>query len=173
MPKTKKEKEKIIQEIRDELKKSKTILFLDFTGISASDLFSLRKKIKQIGRKLKATKKTLVQVAFDKEKIKANIKDLEGQLVVAFGQKEDIELIKIVCDATKETNLKIRGGLLEQKILTPQEIFQLSLLPTKDQLLSQFFSLLSFPISNFVFVLKSILSSFVFALSQIKGQKEK
>ncbi len=174
MPKTKKEKEKILEKIREKIRKSKTILFLDFTGLKADAFFELRRKINLAKKALKVVKKTLAQMAFDKEDKKVNVKDLKGQLALAFGSKEDLTLIKLIFQFSKKNpNLKILGGLMDSEILEKEEIEKLATLPSKEELLANLLMSFSAPLSNFVFVLRANLQNFLFLLSQIKGQKEK
>jgi len=174
MAKTREQKKKIIEELREKIKKAKTILFLDFSGVKSPELFELRKKIKKLKRDLKIAKKTLTQIAFKKENFDFDVRKLEGQLALAFGEKEDISLIKAIFEfSQKVKNLKILGGFFEREFLNKEKIEEISKLPTREELIGKFVGLLSAPISNFVFVLSSIPKRFLFALSQIKGQKEK
>ena len=174
MPKTKKEKEKILEKMRERIRESQTILFLDFTGLKAGAFFELRRKINMAKRALKVVKKTLAQMAFDKEGKKVNVKDFEGQLALAFGKKEDLSLIKLIFQFSKENpNLKILGGLMENAILDKEAIKQLATLSSKEELFSQLLRTFSAPLSNFIYVLNGNLQNFLFLLSQIKGQKEK
>jgi large subunit ribosomal protein L10 len=174
MPKTKEQKKKIVEEIREKIKKAKTIVLLDFTGVKSPEFLDLRKKIKKLKKDLKVAKKTLTQIAFKEEKIDFDVRKLEGQLALAFGEKEDLPLIKAIFEKTKEVkNLKILGGFLEKEFLSAEKIIELAKLPTKEELLAKFIGTLSASISNFIFVLSAIPQNFVFVLSQIKGQKEK
>lgn len=174
MAKTKTEKAKILEELREKIKKSQTILFLDYAGLDSEALFKLRQKIKQMKKYFKVVKKTIAQLAFDKEEKKVKVKELEGQLALVFGEKEDIALLKVVSEFAKENqNLKILGGLMGEEILDKEQIEFLASLPTKEELLSRALNVLSAPISNFVFLLSATLNNFLLLLSQIKGQKEK
>jgi len=173
MPKTKEQKKKIVEEIKEKIKKAKTIVLLDFTGVKSPEFLDLRKKIKKLKKDLKVAKKTLTQIAFKEEKIDFDVRKLKGQLALAFGEKEDLPLIKTIFQTSQKIkNLKILGGFLEKEFLSTEKIIELAKLPTKEELIAKFVGSLSAPISNFVYVLSAIPQRFVFVLSQIKGQKK-
>ena len=173
MPKTKEQKKKIVEEIKEKIKKAKTIVLLDFTGVKSPEFLDLRKKIKKLKKDLKVAKKTLTQIAFKEEKIDFDVRKLEGQLALAFGEKEDLPLIKTIFQTSQKIkNLKILGGFLEKEFLSAEKIIELAKLPTKEELIAKFVGSLSAPISNFIYVLSAIPQRFVFVLSQIKGQKK-
>lgn len=173
MPKTKALKKEIVKELREKIKKWKTILFLDFEKVKSKELFDLRKKIKSLKKDFKIIKKNLAQIAFDEEKVKFNVKELKGQIALAFGEKEDIDLIKAVYDFSKENeNLKILTCLMEKKLLNSQEITQIAKLPSRKELLAQFSNTISCPLRNLNFLLIANLRNFISVLSQIKGQKQ-
>ena len=99
MTKTKKEKEKIVDELAENLKKSKSLLFTTYIGLTVSKISKLRKLLKEKGHKYEVVKKTLIKKGFEK----AGIKDFKiasaNGLVIGF---EEIEPIKLVYDFIKE-----------------------------------------------------------------------
>jgi large subunit ribosomal protein L10 len=174
MPKTREQKRKIVEELREKIKKWKTLIFVDFGKVKSKELFDLRGKIKKLGKEFKIVKKVLTQIAFDKEKIDFNVKELPGQLALAFGEEEDVDLIKIIFEFSKENeNFKILGGVMNSKIFDAEKIIEIGKLPSKKELQTFLLQAISSPLYNFSGVLNSLLRNFVFVLDQIKGQKER
>ena len=60
---TKEQKKEILQDLKEKLAKQKAIVFVDFQGLEARDLFDLRKKLQENNCQLKIAKKTLVNLA--------------------------------------------------------------------------------------------------------------
>jgi len=170
MAKTKEEKEKILEELKEKISKQKVTIFVDFTGLKTKDIFDLRKKLKMVDSQLKVTKKTLAQIAFNKSGLKTEIKKLKGEIAFVFGLKDEISPAKTIWQfAETNPNLKILGGFLENKFVEAEKIIELAKLPTREELLARLVGSISAPISNFVNVLEANIKGLIFVLKQIKA----
>jgi len=169
MVKTKEEKKKILEELKEKISKQKVTIFVDFTGLKMKDIFDLRKKLKMVDSQLKVTKKTLAQIAFNKSGLKTEIKKLKGEIAFVFGLKDEISPAKIIFQFSQiNPNLKILGGFLENKFVEAEKIVELAKLPTREELLGKLVGSISAPVSNFINVLQGNLRNLVSILSQLK-----
>jgi large subunit ribosomal protein L10 len=172
---TKEKKKKILEELKEKIGRQKIMIFVDFTGVKSKDLFSLRKKLKEAGNEMKVAKKTLINLALKEKNLNViDIRKMLGEVAVIFGMKDEISSAKTVYEFSKENkNLKILGGILEKNLIGPEKIEELAKLPTKEELLAKLISSISAPISNFVYVLRSIPQNLVLVLSQIQLKVQK
>jgi len=172
---TREKKRKILEQLKEKIEKQKIMIFIDFTGVKSKDLFSLRKKLKEVGNEIKVAKKTLINLALKEKNLNViDVRKMLGEVAVIFGMKDEISSAKTVYEFSKENkNLKILGGILEKNFIGPEKIEELAKLPTKEELLAKLVSEISAPISNFVYLLKSIPQSLVFVLSQIQLKVQK
>ena len=169
MVKTKEEKKKILEELKEKILKQKVTIFVDFTGLKMKDIFDLRKKLKMVDSQLKVTKKTLAQIAFNKSGLKTEIKKLKGEIAFVFGLKDEISPAKIIFQFSQiNPNLKILGGFLENKFVEAEKIVELAKLPTREELLGKLVGSISAPVSNLINVLQGNLRNLVSILSQLK-----
>jgi large subunit ribosomal protein L10 len=124
---------------------------------------------------MKVAKKTLINLALKEKNLNViDVRKMLGEVAVIFGMKDEISSAKTVYEFSKENkNLKILGGILEKNFIGPEKIEELAKLPTKEELLAKLVSDISAPISNFVYLLKSIPQSLVFVLSQIQLKVQK
>ena len=192
MAKTKLQKKQIIEDLKQNLINQKAVVFVDFQGLDAKTLSELRNKLKEADCLLKVTKKTLVGLVFESLKepsLKKEVRNMQGELALVFGFKDEIMPAKIIYQFSQENeNLKILGGIIknrasfsesegeeengvffahkEYKFLTVQEVIDLALLPSREEIFARLISILNAPITNFVNVLKGNLRNFVFILSQ-------
>ena len=171
MPKTKEEKKKIIEELREKVKKQRVMLFVSFKGLKTKDFSTLRKKLKETGNELKVAKKTLAQLVFDEKGINIDLKKPKGELALVFGYKDEILPAKIVWQFSQgNPHLKILGGFFENNFLESEKIIELAKLPTKEELLAKLVESMVVPILNLVNVFKGNFRSLIYILSQIKVQ---
>jgi large subunit ribosomal protein L10 len=172
---TREKKKKILEQLREKIEKQKIMIFIDFTGVKSKDLFSLRKKLKELGNDMKVAKKTLINLALKEKNLNVvDVRKMLGEIAVIFGIKDEISGAKTVYEFSKENkNLKILGGILEKRFIEPEKIEELAKLPTREELLAKLVSSISAPISNFVYVLRSIPQNLVLVLNQIQLKVQK
>jgi large subunit ribosomal protein L10 len=171
MPITKKQKEEIISDLKEKIKKQKTIIFIDFKGLKVKDIFDLRKKLRKADSLLKISKKTLFRVALKDLNLilSQKIENLEGQIGLIFGFKDEISAAKVAYDFSKtKENLKILGGFFEGKIVEKDTIVELAKIPSREELLQGLVRTISAPISNFTYVLQGNIKGLICVLSAIK-----
>ena len=169
MAKTKEQKKKIIEDLKEKIAKQKTIVFIDFAGLKVEDMFDLRKSLKQINGQLKVAKKTLIRLALKDSGLNAEMDELKGEIGMVFGYQDEISPAKAVYQfSQKNPNLKILGGFFENKFKSAQDFISLAQLPSKQELLARLTGSISAPVSNFVRVLEGNLKGLVCVLSAIK-----
>ena len=177
MPKTKEQKQKIIEELKEKIAKQKSIVFIGIAGLKANDLFDLRKRLEDANAKLVVVKKTLTGLAFKEQKIEIDPHskifgaDTEGQPAIIFGFEDEISPAKIAYEFSKKNKyLKILNGYFENEFKKKEKIIALAQLPSKQELLAQMVGSISAPISKFTNVLQGNIKSLVYVLNAIKGR---
>ena len=119
MPKTKEQKKKIIDKLKEKFEKQKIVLFVDFKGLKVKDLNEFKKKLKESYGEMMVAKKTLLNLASKEKKIPFDVKKLEGQIAVIFGLKDQILPAKIAYQFSKlNEKLKILGGIFEGNLIS-------------------------------------------------------
>lgn len=164
----------LVSEITDKIKKAKGILFIDFKGLKVKELDEIRNNFKNATAEIKVLKNTLAQLSFKKSGYEEIPKVFIGSTAVVFENEDLFSSIKITKEFIKKYPLlKIKGGILENKILGIEEINRIANLPPKKQLLTQVVFLLNSPLLNLVNVLSSPMRNLVSILYNIKDKKEK
>lgn len=174
MPLNKEQKKLIIEDLKEKIARQKAIIFIDFKGLKVKALFSLKKRLKTTDSRLKVAKKTLTQIALKELKGETlqnfDIKNLTGQVGLVFGFKDEISPAKIIWQFSRENpNLKILGGILENKFVEAEMIIELAQLPTKEELLARLAGSISAPISNLVYILQGNIKGLIYLLTKIKA----
>ena len=175
MAKTKEQKEKAINDIKENLTQQKATVFVDFSSVDSKTLFKLRRDLKEENCNITVTKKTVLKkalVSLGKNKLVKNIEDIKGQLALVYGFEDEVAPSRICFEASKENEIvKILGGILANEYQEQTAVLALAQLPSKQQLLGQLVGSLSAPISGFVHSLKGNLSNLVCVLSEIQKVK--
>lgn len=165
---TKAQKKQIIEDLTDRIKRQKILIFTDTKGLKVGEAEKLRRKLKEIDGEYKVIKKTLIKLALEKAKKDVDTSQFKGSLSLIFGYSEPIGPAKTTTNIVKEFGkLTILGGLMDDKFLAPEEIKELALIPTRDELLARLINGIQAPISGFVNVLEGNIFGFVNLLRKL------
>jgi len=168
---TKKQKEEIVKDMASKAKKAKAVVFSDFKGVKVKDLTALKKDLRKEGVDFKVAKKTLINIAFKEAGIEIDTKEMEGQVAVSISTQDEVAAAKIIEKFAKmNQNLKILGGVLENKLMSIEQVKALAKLPSKEEMLGRLVGTIQAPISGFVNVCAGNLRGLVQVL---KGISEK
>ncbi|MFA5156375.1 MAG: 50S ribosomal protein L10 [Candidatus Omnitrophota bacterium] len=158
--------------IKSQLKESGTVFIVKYSGLSSPDLSTLRLKLKDTQANLFVAKNSVARRALKENGLEDLSKRIDGPSCFIFIKDEPVAASKLLCEFAKaHEQLKLEGGLLQDKILEKKDIEALAKLPSKETLRAQVVMTLNAPISGFVIVLNQTLKKFVYCLDQIKQKK--
>lgn len=168
----KSQKIELVKNLTTEIKSGKVIIFSDFTGTTVAKMKELRGELRKTGSSYKVTKKKLIDLALKEAGVPASVLDLSGQIGIAVGKEDEVSAAKVLNQFGKTNkNFKILRGVLENKVISGEEVLALSKLPSREELLAKFVGTINAPISGFVNVLAGNLRNLVGVLKAI-GEKK-
>ena len=142
-------KEELVSTYVDMLEKGNAVFITDFGGMNVAKLEKLRVKLREVNGSLYVSKNTLFRVALEQTGRPVPKELLHGRTAICFALGEAPALAKVLLKhATEEELFNIRGGVLDQSILTPQDVDNLSKLPPIGQVRGQLLGLLQAPARN-------------------------
>jgi len=176
MPKTKEQKQEIIKDLQEKVKKQKASVFIDLGPTNAKSVFQFRDELKKAGCLLQVVKKTLLEKVLEQAQeteILKQVKTIKGQMAIVFGFTDEVSPAKISFEASKKNEqIKILAGVLGEEFLEQGRVVELAKLPTKPELLGKLLGTLQAPVSNFVYVLNGNIKGLVCALDAITKKKQ-
>ena len=128
-------KQSVIDEITEVAKSSASFILFDYRGLTAEETAELRKKLRENNSEYKVWKNTLTKRALNS--LNYNLDDcLEGPSAMAYSN-DSVAPIKVLSDFKKEhPALEIKGGLVDGKVTSLDEIKALATLPSREGLLT-------------------------------------
>ncbi len=170
---TRKQKEKKLQEIKEDLGSANVIVLTDYRGLTVAQMNNLRRTLQDERIKYKVVKNTLARLAVRDTGLADLDPLLEGPIAMAFGYDDPIVPVKLLVKFAKENeDLEIKGGVVEKKTLPKNEMVRLAELPSREVLLTRALGSLQSPMVGFVGVLQANLRNLVYVLNAVKEQKE-
>ena len=156
------QKKEEVSKLAEEFKTSKIILLTDYRGINVEDVTSLRNDIRNTNSKYRVIKNNITRRALKEAGIEGLEEQLVGPTAVITNSEDYLEAAKAIYNFTKDNDYyKIKGGVIEGKVMTAEEIITLAKLPSKETLLSMLAGAL---LGN--------ISKLAVALEQVRIQKE-
>jgi len=165
-------KKKIVEETKKKFLDSSGIIITNFQGLTVAQINTLRRELEKVNASYKVIKNTLSKRVLDELNINNNLKGLFTGVTGIVFCKDYISAIKVLTNFMKENEqLKIKGGFIEEKVYSTEDIKEISKLGSKEELIGKFVFLLNQPIVRFVNVLSAPLRDFVYILNSIKDKK--
>lgn len=172
----KKQRQESVASLSEKISVSTAGFLVDFQGLNVEASNKLRKQIRTAGSELRVTKNTLLRRASQNTNFALLDESFSGPTGVVFIKDNPVPVIKIITKFIKDNPtlpVKIKGGLLNKKLLSAQEIDALANLPSREVLLGQLVGLLAAPARGLVSVLAEIPRKFLRVLSAIADAKQK
>lgn len=174
MPKSKIQKQEILRNLTERIKKSKSIIFTGFNALGVKDNEELRSKLRAENSEYYVAKKTLLERALKEQGItNLETKTLDGKIAAVFSYGDEVASAKVVNAFRKDKEDKIffLGGILEGNLLSKTEVESLAKLPSKQELYAKLVGSMNAPVSGFVNVLAGNLRGLVTVLKAIEEKK--
>jgi len=143
------EKQKIINQIHDQITKAKTTIVVQYQGLDVSLLSQLRHELKTAGAEIKVYKNNLVSRALKDSKFTDLDQSLIGPNAFVFGFENDLKTAKVLSDFAKKNKLlKLKAGIFDNKVIDQKQLLVIASLPPKEILLSMLLSVLQAPVQK-------------------------
>lgn len=156
------QKKEEVTKLATQMKESKLILLTDYRGINVTDDTILRKDLRNTGAKYTIIKNNITRRALQECGIEGLDEKLEGPTAVILSSEDYLEPSKIIYKFSKDNEYyTIKGGVIDGKVMTAEEIITLAKLPSRETLLSMLAGAL---LGN--------ISKIAVALDQVRIQKE-
>ncbi len=128
-------KQQIVDEIKDKVENSNSVVLFEYRGLSVGQLTELRKKLRESGSDMKIYKNTLTKRALDSLNINLD-EHLQGPKAMAYGE-DSILPIKILNDFAKNNNLlEMKVGIVDGEIADLDKLKSLATIPSREGLLT-------------------------------------
>lgn len=150
-------KQQVVKEISDKFAGSQSSVLVDYRGLNVAEITALRKELRDNNIDYKVYKNTMARRAVEGTDLEGLSDKLVGPTAIAFGTEDVVLPAKILNNFSKDHDaLEIKGGVIEGKVATLEEIKELSTLPDYNGLVSMLLSVLQAPIRNLAYATKAI-----------------
>ncbi|TMD78680.1 MAG: 50S ribosomal protein L10 [Chloroflexi bacterium] len=175
LPRARKEqKAEQVELLTEKLKKAKVAVLTDYRGLTVSQIQDLRGKLRTGDVEYRVVKNTLARRAAEAAGAPALQSELEGPVAIAFGYDDLSAPAKLINEWVRQTRLKldVKGGLVEGRVFSPDQVKQLADLPSRETLIAQLMGTLQSPVGQLVAIMQTPHQQLLGALNAYKNKLE-
>lgn len=165
-----------VANLREQLGDAKTFFLVDYQGLSADELGSLRNDVRAAGGRFLVAKNTLINVVLKEQGVEGFDEMLKGPTALVLVGEEMAAPVKAITEFAKAHAKELprsKGGRLEGSILGEDALERVAKMPTKTDVQSQLVGVLLAPLQQLVGVLDGPQRNLVTVLNNyVDKQKE-
>lgn len=165
------EKAAVIDRLAGELEESSAVFAVDYRGITVSQVGELRAKLRAADATFNVVKNSLTERAADKAGAEGLKDVLTGPTALTFVRGDAAAAAKALSDAQRTTEvLAFKGGLMDGKVVSADDIKAISKLPSRDVLYAQLVGMVATPLTGLARTLNALIAGVAIQLKQIHDQ---
>jgi large subunit ribosomal protein L10 len=171
---TRERKVELVQEYGDKLGRAQVAIWTHYRGISVEQMTQLRRQAQEAGAEVVVVKNTLIRRALQENGRPYDPEVMTGPCLVAFAYEDISQAAKVIADYARgsQERLRIVGGIVGDRLVSPQQVQSLTDLPSREELLARVLGGVQAPVSGLVGVLSSVLRSIVTVVNARAEQLE-
>lgn len=150
-------KETLVQAAAEKFESAASVVIVDYRGLTVEEVTNLRKQLRDAGVEMKVIKNSILSRAAKKVGLDGLDEVFTGPTAVAFSNDDVVAPAKIIDEFAKDAKaLEIKGGVIEGKVSSVEQITALAKLPNREGLLSMLLSVLQAPVRNVAYAVKAV-----------------
>ena len=168
------EKKEAVAALLETAQKAKSAVVTGFSGLTVEEVTQLRAQLFHAKVEYHVVKNNLARIALNKANITVLDDLLVGPTAIAMAMDDAVAPARVLSKFAKDHDkLSLKGGWMDGRMITVQDIKALANLPSREVLLAKMLGSMQSPISGFVRVLAGPARKLVYALNAIKEAKAK
>lgn len=165
-------KRALVADLKEKFSKTGLAVITNYRGFTVGEITDLRKRLHKNNADYKVAKNTLLKLAIKDTNLIELEKLLEGPTAILLGYGEPTECAKTLVDFLKEIEKgEIKGGLLDGKLLTKEEIRTFAALPSRDVLMGQIAGLLIANTQSIVSIFEGLIRDIAVLTEEVAKKK--
>ena len=153
------EKQAVVAALTEQLKNAASGVLVDYKGITVAEDTALRVELRQNEVQYAVVKNTMARFAMNNVGLEGLDEVLNGTTSLATSAGDPIAPMRVINKYAKQlgdSKFNIKGGFMDGKVLSLEEITALAELPSKETLQAQALGMMLAPITSLAIVLKAI-----------------
>lgn len=161
-----------IQKIKELIESSQDVIFTDFRGLNVSQITELRRSLYEKEAEYRVVKNSYARLALRELGFPFEEDFLIDPTALTLARADIGPITKVLFDFTRDSTLKIKGGLVDGKVVSSAEVEAISKLPGRNELYAMLMSTMNAPLTNLVCAMDGIVTKLVRTVQAVAESKE-
>jgi len=162
-----------VQKIKELIESSQDVIFTDFRGLNVSQITELRRSLKEKEAEYRVVKNSYARLAMSELGFPFEEEFLIDPTALALARADIGPITKVLFDFTKDSTLKVKGGLVDGRVVSSAEVEAISKLPGRNELYAMLMGTMNAPLTNLVYAMSGIATKLVRTLQAVAESKDK
>lgn len=159
--------------VKEDLTDLSAMWIVDYRGLTVKEIQALRSAIREAGASMKVYKNTLMRIALTEAELPTLDDMLEGPSAFVFAGEDVAAAAKAVKNFAKDNeNLEIKGGLMDGKAVSADEVKAIASLPSREELMAQIAGAISGVSRGLAVAINGVPSGVAQVVNAVAGQKD-
>jgi large subunit ribosomal protein L10 len=157
------EKERVVADLVERLRASDTLIVADYRGLTMPEIDGVRTEVLKHGARFTVVKNSLTKRAAEEAGVPELLELLDGPTAIAFvGEGDMVGVAKALSDTARQTKiLSVRGGILQGKPMSADQVRDLAALPPAEVLRGQVLGAIVAPLNALAGLINAPLQNLV------------
>lgn len=165
--------QEMMEAVKADLTDVQAMWVVDACGLTVKEVEGLRKSIRESSAIMKVYKNTIMRLALKELDLPEMDSILEGPSAFVFCEGDVAAAAKTITEFAKsDDNLQVKGGIMDGKFVSPEEIAAIASLPSKEELMAKIAGGISNIARGVAVSINGVPSGLAQAIKQVAAQKE-
>ena len=162
-----------IRKIKELIESSTDVIFTDFRGLNVAQITELRRSLQEREAEYRVVKNSYARLALRELGFPFEEDFLIDPTALALAKADIGPITKVLFDFTRDSTLKVKGGLVEGRVVSSAEVEAISKLPARNDLYAILMGTMNAPLTNLVYAMSGIATKLVRTLQAVAESKQK
>ncbi len=165
-------KHEIVETVHNHFLSANLAVLAEYRGVDVAGMSALRRKARESDVHIQVVKNTLARRAAKNTEFECLTEHFTGPVAITVAN-DPVAAAKTVAEFAKQhDHFKIQTGAFKGQLISVEEVQQLAMMPSREELLAKLLATLAAPIQQFVATLNEVPSGFVRCLAAIRDSAE-
>jgi len=150
------------------------VYLTDFTGLDVKSITKLRRSLRASGAEYLVVKNRLARLAFSQTELPNIFDDMNGPTGMVLGYEDVVAPAKALTEFAKEHDKRpaFKLGILENRVLRPEQIDRIAKLPPREQLLAELAGAMCAPTAMLAMALEAKLQEMAGLIDALREKRQ-
>jgi large subunit ribosomal protein L10 len=159
-----------INAIKELVKSSRDVIFTDYRGLNVAQITELRRALRDKETEYRVIKNNFARLAMDQLELPYSAEFLVDPTALALVRGDVSPVVKLLFDFMRDTTLKVKGGLVEGKLVSGADVEAISKLPAREQLYAMLMGTMNAPLMNLMYAMNAVVTKLVRTLQAVADE---